>query len=108
MNFDEIIRNAIRNPTPDAAAEVFSEVIIPDPRLESVITPIVEKVFNGAPSDVVAKEALDSIFDVVEDIVLEEGVDFVTSNFGDRIVDFVISNLASVIERTVMMLTGAG
>ena len=66
---EQIIREAIRNPTPENAQQVFKEIIIPDPRLEPVLTPIAEQVYNGSSSSIVAEGALDSIFDLTEDIV---------------------------------------
>jgi len=106
MSYDEVIRNAIRNPTPENAGNVFRDVIIPDPRLEPVISPIAEQVYNGASSSVLAEGALDSIFDLTEDIVLGDGVDFIFDNFGERIRDFVLSNMYSIFERSVSLVTG--
>ena len=103
---EQIIREAIRNPTPENAQQVFKEIIIPDPRLEPVLTPIAEQVYNGSSSSIVAEGALDSIFDLTEDIVLGDGVDFIFDNFGERIRDFVINNMYSIFERSASLLTG--
>ena len=106
MSYDEIIRNAIRNPTPENAGNIFRDIIIPDPRLEPVISPIAEQVYNGASSSVLAEGALDSIFDLTEDIVLGDGVDFIFDNFGERIRDFVLTFMYSIFERSATLLTG--
>ncbi len=106
LPYDEIIRNAIRNPTPENAGNVFTDVIIPDPRLEPVISPIAEQVYNGSSSSVIAEGALDSIFDLTEDLVLGDGVDFIFDNFGERIRDFVLNAMYSIFERSAGLLTG--
>ena len=103
---EQIIREAIRNPTPENAQQVFKEIIIPDPRLEPVLTPIAEQVYNGSSSSIVAEGALDSIFDLTEDIVLGDGVDFIFDNFGERIRDMILNGMGSIIERSVGLLTG--
>ena len=107
MSYDEIIRNAIRNPTPENAQQVFTDIIIPDPRLEPVLQPIAEQVYLGGTStEILAEGALDSIFNLTQDIVLDDGVDFIFDNFGERIRDFVLDNMYSIFERTMGLLTG--
>lgn len=104
---EQIIREAIRNPTPENAQQVFKEIIIPDPRLEPVLTSISENVYNGGTSiEIIAEGALDSIFDLTQQIVLEDGVDFIFDNFGERIRDFILSNMYSIFERSMSLLTG--
>ena len=106
-SYDEIIRNAIRNPTPENAGNVFRDVIIPDPRLEPVISPIAEQVYQGSTStEILAEGALDSIFNLTEDIVLGDGVDYIFDNFGERIRDFVLTFMYSIFERSATLLTG--
>jgi len=107
MSIEEVIRNAIRNPTPENAQQVFKDIIIPDPRLEPVLTPIAEQVYQGGTSiNILAEGALDSIFDLTEEILLQDGVDYIFDNFAERIRDFVLSNMYSIFERSMSLLTG--
>jgi len=100
----EIIANAIRDPTADAASEVMSN-ITPD-----IVSGIMPSIFgftiNGSQSsEVVAEQTLDQILTVVETKVLGEGVDFVIDKFGDRIIDMLTGEtMLSIFERVAMMI----
>jgi hypothetical protein len=107
MMDSDIIVNAIRDPTADAASEVMKN-ITPD-----IVSGIMPSIFGftidgSQSSEVVAEHTLDQILTVVETKVLGEGVDFVIDKFGDRIVDMLTGHtMLSIFERVAMMIVGS-
>jgi hypothetical protein len=102
----EIIQNAIRDPTPDAASQVLSS-ITPD-IVGDIMPAIFAEVDGGQESAVLAENTLDQILTVVETDVLGESVDFVIDRFGDRIIDMLTGEtMLSIFERVAMMIVGS-
>ena len=100
----EIIQNAIRNPTSEAASEIMSN-ITPD-----LISDIMPSVFGFTvdgteSSEVMAEQTVDQILNVVETKFLGESVDFAIENFGQRIIDMLTGEtMLSIFERVAMMV----
>lgn len=105
MSNEEIVRNAVRNPTPDAADQVFNDVITPK-ELKSIVPHTVEKMDSGVASEELSKDTVGGILDVVEEEVLGKGVDFIMANFGNRISELVTNNIGSIMERVGMVFFG--
>ena len=100
----ESIRNAIHNPTSDAASEIMSD-LTPD-----IVNDIMPSVFgftiNGnETSEVMAEQTVDKILDVVETKFLGESVNFAIDNFGQRIIDMLTGEtMLSIFERVALMV----
>jgi hypothetical protein len=100
----EIIQNAIRDPTPEAASEIMSNIT---PDLVSGILPSVFGfITNGnESSEVMAEQTVDEILNVVETKFLGDSVDFAIDNFGQRIIDMLTGDIMlSIFERVAMMV----
>jgi len=101
----ELIQNAIRDPTPEAASEILSS-ITPD-IIGDIMPAIFAQVDSGQESEVLAENTLDQIFTIVETDVLGENVDFIIERFGDRIIDMLTGEtMLSIFERVAMMIVG--
>ena len=101
----ELIQNAIRDPTPEAASEILSS-ITPD-IIGDIMPAIFAQVDSGQESEVLAENTLDQIFTIVETNVLGENVDFIIERFGDRIIDMLTGEtMLSIFERVAMMIVG--
>ena len=100
----EIIQNAIRDPTPDAASEIMAN-ITPD-----YVSDIMPSVFGFTidgieSSEVMAEQTVNEILNVVETKFLGESVDFAIENFGQRIIDMLTGEtMLSIFERVAMMV----
>lgn len=100
----EIIQNAIRDPTSEAASEIMSNIT---PDLVSDIMPAVfgYTIDGTESSEVMAEQTVDEILNVVETRFLGESVDFAIDNFGQRIVDMLTGEtMLSIFERVAMMV----
>lgn len=100
----EIIQNAIRDPTSEAASEIMSNIT---PDLISDIMPAVFgfTVDGTESSEVMAEQTVDQILNVVETKFLGESVDFAIENFGVRIIDMLTGEtMLSIFERVAMMV----
>lgn len=100
----EIIQNAIRDPTSEAASEIMSSIT---PDLVSDIMPSVYGyIVDGTePSEVMAEQTVDEILNVVETDFLGDSVDFAIDNFGQRIIDMLTGEtMLSIFERVAMMV----
>ncbi len=100
----EIIQNAIRDPTSEAASEIMSSIT---PDLVSGILPSVFGfITNGTESsEVMAEQTVDEILNVVETQFLGDSVDFAINNFGQRIIDMLTGDIMlSIFERVAMMV----
>ncbi len=100
----EVIQNAIRNPTPEAASEIMSN-ITPD-FVKDIMPSVFGFTINGTESsEVMAEQTVDQILDVVETKFLGESVDFAIENFGPRIIDMLTGEtMLSIFERVAMMV----
>ena len=100
----EIIQNAIRDPTSEAASEIMSNIT---PDLVSDIMPSVFgfTIDGTESSEVMAEQTVDEILNVVETKFLGESVDFAIENFGVRIIDMLTGEtMLSIFERVAMMV----
>ena len=100
----EIIQNAIRNPTSEAASEIMSNIT---PDLVSDIMPSVFgfTIDGTESSEVMAEQTVDQILNVVETKFLGDSVDFAIENFGQRIIDMLTGEtMLSIFERVAMMV----
>ncbi len=100
----EVIQNAIRNPTPEAASEIMSN-ITPD-FVSDIMPSVYGYITDGTePSEVIAEQTVDEILNVVETQFLGESVDFAIENFGQRIIDMLTGEtMLSIFERVAMMV----
>jgi len=100
----EIIQNAIRNPTSEAASEIMSN-ITPD-LVRDIIPSVFGFTINGTESsEVMAEQTVDEILNVVETKFLGDSVDFAIDNFGQRIIDMLTGEtMLSIFERVAMMV----
>lgn len=100
----EVFQNVIRDPNPDKVPGVMSD-IAPE-IVQDIIPSLFSEVQNGKDSEKIAEQTLDQIFNVVEEDVLGDGVNFIIEKFGDRIIDMVTGNMFSIFERVTMMIVG--
>jgi hypothetical protein len=100
----EIIQNAIRNPTSEAASEIMSN-ITPD-LVRDIMPSVFGFTINGTESsEVMAEQTVDEILNVVETKFLGDSVDFAIDNFGQRIIDMLTGEtMLSIFERVAMMV----
>ena len=100
----EVIQNAIRNPTPEAASEIMSN-ITPD-FVKDIMPSVYGYIVDGTePSEVMAEQTVDEILNVVETDFLGDRVDFAIENFGPRIIDMLTGEtMLSIFERVAMMV----
>ena len=100
----EVIQNAIRDPTSEAASEIMSNIT---PDLVSDIMPSVFgfTIDGTESSEVMAEQTVDEILNVVETKFLGDSVDFAIDNFGQRIIDMLTGEtMLSIFERVAMMV----
>jgi len=83
--FEDLVREAIREPTEAAVSSVMQEGIPSEVR--GFIPDLVRQLDAGVPSDVVADQALNKTFDIVESVVLTNATSHVLDKFSQRIVD---------------------
>ena len=100
----ETIQNAIRDPTPEAASEVMSN-LTPD-FVSGIMPSVYGYIMNGTQSsEVMAEQTVDEILDVVETDFLGDSVNFAIENFGPRIIDMLTGEtMLSIFERVAMMV----
>ena len=100
----EVIQNAIRNPTPEAASDIMSN-ITPD-FVSDIMPSVYGYIVDGTePSEVMAEQTVNEILNVVETQFLGESVDFAIENFGQRIIDMLTGEtMLSIFERVAMMV----
>lgn len=100
----DIIVNAIRDPTADAASEVMKN-ITPD-----IVSGIMPSIFgftinSNETSEVMAEQTVEQILTVVETKFLGESVNFAIDKFGDRIIDMLTGEtMLSIFERVAIMV----
>lgn len=100
------VNQIIRDPTPENAQQMWSS-IIPD-EVKSYIPSIFERLDAGESSEQVAENTVVDIIDIVETVVLEEGVNRVfESGISDRIIDLMTGQtMLNVFERVAEALIG--
>lgn len=86
---EDIIREAIRNPSSEGASGIMSD-ITPD-ILKDTMPGIFHQLDSGQSSEVLANETVGRILDVVEGKVLGDATNTVFDNFGDRIFDMIVN-----------------
>ena len=104
----EIIQNAIRDPTAEAASEIMSS-ITPD-LVNGILPSVFGFITNGnESSEVMAEQTVNEILNVVETKFLGESVDFAIEYFGQRIIDMLTGDIMlSIFERVAMMIVNGG
>ena len=104
----EVVQNAIRDPTSNAASEIMSNIT---PDLVGDIMPsiFVFTIDTNETSEVVAEQTVEQILDVVETKFLGDSVTFAIDKFGQRIVDMLTGEtMLSIFERVAMIVNGTG
>lgn len=100
----ELVKNAIREPSPEHASEIMSGVT-PD-ILKDTMPGILSQMDSGADSEKLAESTVDGIFDTVEETVLGDSFDFVIDRFGDRIFDMIINGpFLQIFEKVSLLFT---
>lgn len=100
----EIIQNAIRNPTSEAASAIMSD-ITPD-LVRDIMPSVFGFTIDGTESsEVMAEQTVNEILNVVETKFLGDSVDFAIEHFGQRIIDMLTGEtMLSIFERVAMMV----
>lgn len=83
--FEDLVKGAIREPTEATASSLMQEGIPSE--VHGFIPDLVAQLDSGVPSDVVADQALNKTFDIVETVVLQNATSHVLDKFSQRIVD---------------------
>lgn len=100
------INEIIRNPTPDNAFSLWN-FVIPD-EVKGVMPDVLNKIDSGENTTQLANATVYKIIDIVEERVLNEGVNAVLQNgIGDRIMDMMTGQyMVNLFERVANMLIG--
>lgn len=100
------INEIIRNPTPDNAFSLWN-FVIPD-EVKGVMPDVLNKIDSGENTTQLANATVYKIIDIVEERVLNEGVNAVLQNgIGDRIMDMMTGQyMVNLFERIANMLIG--
>jgi hypothetical protein len=83
--FEDLVKEAIRDPSGISASSVMDESVPQE--VHGFIPDILAQLDQGVPSDVVADQALNKTFDIVESTVLTEATSHVLDKFSDRILN---------------------
>ncbi|MEO9308678.1 MAG: hypothetical protein ABI337_00085 [Nitrososphaera sp.] len=83
--FEDLVREAIREPTQASASSIMSESLPQE--VHGFIPDLVAQMDKGVPSDVLADQALNKTFDIVESTVLTDATAHVLDKFSERIMD---------------------
>ena len=83
--FEDLVKEAIRDPSGTIASSVMGESVPQE--VHGFIPDILAQLDQGVPSDVVADQALNKTFDIVESTVLTEATSHVLDKFSDRILN---------------------
>ena len=83
--FEDLVKEAIRAPSEASASAVMGESVPQE--VQGFIPSLLAQLDQGVPSDVVADQALNKTFDIVETSVLTEATNHVLDKFSDRIVN---------------------
>jgi hypothetical protein len=81
--FKDLVREAIREPSSTNAASIMDESIPTE--VHGFIPDLVAQLDQGVDSEVVADQALNKTFDIVESAVLSDATTHVLDKFSDRI-----------------------
>ena len=102
VDFNEIIRN----PTPDNAFNIWG-FIVPD-EVKGIMPDVLNKIDSGENTTQLANATVYKIIDIVEERILNEGVNTVLQNgIGDRIMDMMTGQyMINLFERVANMLVG--
>ncbi|HXG14207.1 MAG TPA: hypothetical protein VNK25_03655 [Candidatus Nitrosotenuis sp.] len=83
--FEDLVREAIREPTAASASSIMSESLPQE--VHGFIPDLVAQMDQGVPSDVLADQALNKTFDIVESTVLTDATAHILDKFSERIVN---------------------
>lgn len=83
--FEDIVKEAIRAPSESSTNDIMQQSIPPE--IHGFIPDIVSQLDRGVDSTVVADQALNKTFDVVQSVVLTDATSHVLDKFSDRIID---------------------
>jgi hypothetical protein len=104
--FEDLVREAIREPT-EGAASVIMHQSIPS-EIQNFIPDIIRQLDAGVPSDVVADHALNKTFDIVETTVLTDATTHVLDKFSQRIIDLLFGQpFIHVLEKAALLITNS-
>jgi hypothetical protein len=83
--FEDLVKEAIRDPTGAAASSVMQQSVPGE--IQGFIPDLLSQLDAGVPSDVVADQALNKTFDIVETTILTDATAHVLDKFSQRIVN---------------------
>ena len=83
--FEDVVKEAIRGQTETGAGAIMQESVPAE--IHGFIPDLVSQLDQGVDSSVVADQALNKTFDIVESVVLTDATTHVLDKFSDRIVD---------------------
>lgn len=104
--FEDLVKGAIREPT-EAAASAIAQGAIPS-EIHGFIPDLLAQLDSGVPSDVVADQALNKTFDIVESVVLTNATSHVLDKFSQRIVDLLFGQaFLNVLAQAAALITNS-
>ena len=83
--FEDVVKEAIRGQTEAGASAVMQQSVPAE--IHGFIPDLVSQLDQGVDSSIVADQALNKTFDIVESTVLTDATSHVLDKFSDRIVD---------------------
>jgi hypothetical protein len=102
--FEDAVREAIRQPTAEGANAIMQGSIPQE--VQGFIPDLINQLDAGVPSDIVADQALNKTFDIVESAVLVDGVNHVLDNFSGRIMDLLFGQaFLNVLSQAAQLIT---
>jgi hypothetical protein len=104
--FEDLVRDAIREQSTDSATLVM-QGSVPE-QVHGFIPDLVAQLDQGVDPSVVADQALNKTFDIVETTVLTEATNHVLDKFSQRIVDLLFGEpFMHVLEKAAILLTNS-
>lgn len=104
--FEDLVKGAIREPTEATASAILQEGIPSE--VHGFIPDLVAQLDSGVPSDVVADQALNKTFDIVETVVLQNATSHVLDKFSQRIVDLLFGEpFLNVLAQAAALITNS-
>lgn len=104
--FEDLVRDAIRGQSSESATLVM-QGSVPE-QVHGFIPDLVSQLDRGVDPSVVADQALNKTFDIVETTVLTEATNHVLDKFSQRIVDLLFGEpFMHVLEQAAILLTNS-
>ncbi|CDI06607.1 hypothetical protein [Candidatus Nitrosotenuis uzonensis] len=102
--FEDLVKEAIRAPSAEGASAIMQSSVPNE--VQGFIPNLVAQLDQGADPSVVADEALNRTFDIVESTVLTDATAHVLDKFSDRIVNLLFGEpFLRVLEQAAMLVT---